>query len=54
MMRANPELNGGVFDLPHIVPSAAEAAKADGLRGSQIQSKLTGLAWPAGVWVASR
>jgi len=31
MMRANPELNGGVFDLPHIVPAAAEAAKAEGL-----------------------
>ena len=31
MMRANPELDGGVFDLPHIVPAAAEAAKADGL-----------------------
>jgi hypothetical protein len=31
MMRANPELNGGVFDLPHIVPAAEEAAKADGL-----------------------
>ncbi|MCZ4507731.1 methyltransferase [Streptomyces sp. ActVer] len=22
MMRANPELNGGVFDLPHIVTAA--------------------------------
>jgi hypothetical protein len=31
MMRANPELNGGVFDLPHIAPAAAEAAKAEGL-----------------------
>jgi hypothetical protein len=31
MMRANPELNGGVFDLPHIAPAAGEAAKADGL-----------------------
>jgi hypothetical protein len=30
MMRANPELNGGVFDLPHIVP---EAAEAEGLAG---------------------
>lgn len=33
MMRANPELNGGVFDLPHIVPAAAEAAQAEGLDG---------------------
>ncbi|RAG82193.1 methyltransferase [Streptacidiphilus pinicola] len=33
MMRVNPELNGGVFDLPHIVPAASEAAKADGLDG---------------------
>lgn len=33
MMTANPELNGGVFDLPHIVPDAEEAAKADGLEG---------------------
>ena len=32
VMRANPELNGGVFDLPHIVPAAEEAAKADGLQ----------------------
>ncbi|MEV0471263.1 methyltransferase [Streptomyces prunicolor] len=31
MMTANPELDGGVFDLPHIAPAAAEAAKADGL-----------------------
>ena len=31
MMQANPELNGGVFDLPHIVPAAAAAAMADGL-----------------------
>jgi hypothetical protein len=31
MMRVNPELNGGVFDLPHIVHAAAEAAKAEGL-----------------------
>ena len=33
MMRANPELNGGVFDLPNVVPTAAEAAKAEGLDG---------------------
>ena len=33
MMRANPELDGGVFDLPHVVPAAAEAAKAEGLDG---------------------
>jgi hypothetical protein len=33
MMRANPELNGGVFDLPHIVPAAVQAAKAEGLDG---------------------
>ncbi|MFJ5223146.1 methyltransferase [Streptomyces sp. NPDC088400] len=33
MMRANPELNGGVFDLPHVVPAAEEAAKAEGLEG---------------------
>lgn len=31
MMRANPDLHGGVFDLPHIVPDAAAAAEADGL-----------------------
>lgn len=31
MMRANPDLRGGVFDLPHIVPDAAAAAEADGL-----------------------
>jgi len=31
MMRANPELHGGVFDLPHIVPAAAAVAQADGL-----------------------
>ena len=31
MMRENPELHGGVFDLPHIIPAAAEAAKNDGL-----------------------
>ncbi|MDV7216444.1 methyltransferase [Streptomyces prunicolor] len=33
MMRANTKLNGGVFDLPHIVPTAAAAAKAEGLEG---------------------
>ena len=33
LMRANPELSGGVFDLPHIVPAAEEAAKAEGLEG---------------------
>jgi hypothetical protein len=33
MMRANPELNGGVFDLAHVVPAAEEAAKAEGLEG---------------------
>jgi hypothetical protein len=32
MMRANPELHGGVFDLPHIIPAAAQAAEVDGLR----------------------
>jgi hypothetical protein len=31
MLKANPDLRGGVFDLPHIVPDAAAAAKADGL-----------------------
>ncbi|MBF9066480.1 methyltransferase [Streptacidiphilus sp. NEAU-YB345] len=31
MMRINPELHGGVFDLPHIIPTAADAAQADGL-----------------------
>ncbi|MFD9005063.1 methyltransferase [Streptomyces sp. NPDC059582] len=31
MMRADPELHGGVFDLPHVVPAAAEAARAEGL-----------------------
>ena len=31
MLKANPDLHGGVFDLPHIVPDAAAAAEADGL-----------------------
>lgn len=31
MMKVNARLRGGVFDLPHIVPAAAEAARADGL-----------------------
>jgi len=31
MMRANPQLEGGVFDLPQIVPAAVQAAKAEGL-----------------------
>jgi O-methyltransferase/methyltransferase family protein len=31
MMRANPALCGGVFDLPHIVPDAAAAARVDGV-----------------------
>ncbi|QRP48571.1 methyltransferase [Amycolatopsis sp. FDAARGOS 1241] len=33
LMQANPELRGGVFDLPHIIPDAEAAAKADGLDG---------------------
>jgi hypothetical protein len=32
MMRSNPELRGGVFDLPQIVPYAAAAARKDGLQ----------------------
>ncbi|OBH45958.1 methyltransferase [Mycobacterium intracellulare] len=32
MMRANPDLRGGVFDLPHIVPDAVAAARKDGLQ----------------------
>lgn len=32
MMRVNPDLRGGVFDLPHIVPDAAAAARKDGLQ----------------------
>lgn len=32
MMRANPALRGGVFDLPHVVPDAVEAAHSDGLQ----------------------
>ncbi|WP_231646119.1 acetylserotonin O-methyltransferase [Mycolicibacterium mengxianglii] len=32
MMRANPVLRGGVFDLPHVVPDALEAARNDGLQ----------------------
>ncbi len=32
MMRANPALCGGVFDLPHVVPSAQQAARKDGLQ----------------------
>lgn len=31
LMKENPDLRGGVFDLPHIVPDAAAAAEADGL-----------------------
>jgi hypothetical protein len=31
MMRANPELHGGVLDLPHIVPDAELAARKEGL-----------------------
>ncbi|MFF3564888.1 methyltransferase [Streptomyces sp. NPDC002574] len=31
MMKADPELRGGVLDLPHVVPAAAEAARAEGL-----------------------
>ena len=31
MLRANPDLRGGVFDLPHIVPDASAAAEAGGL-----------------------
>jgi hypothetical protein len=31
MMRANPGLRGGVLDLPHIVPDAERAARAEGL-----------------------
>ncbi len=31
MMRANPDLRGGVFDLPHVVPDAEAAAREDGL-----------------------
>jgi hypothetical protein len=33
MMRANPDLHGGVFDLPHVVPEAVAAARSDGLLG---------------------
>lgn len=32
MMCANPDLRGGVFDLPHVVPDAAAAARKDGLQ----------------------
>lgn len=32
MLRANPDLRGGVFDLPHVVPDAVEAARKDGLQ----------------------
>ena len=31
MMTLNPALRGGVFDLPHVVPAAAEAAQEAGL-----------------------
>ncbi|MFF2523512.1 methyltransferase [Streptomyces liangshanensis] len=31
LMKINPELRGGVFDLPHVLPDAEAAAKADGL-----------------------
>jgi hypothetical protein len=39
MMRANPSLRGGVLDLPHIVPDAEAAARAEGL-----QSRFTAVA----------
>jgi hypothetical protein len=32
MMRANADLHGGVFDLPHVVPDAEDAARRDGLQ----------------------
>jgi hypothetical protein len=31
VMEANPELKGGVYDLPHVVPDAVKAADAGGL-----------------------
>jgi hypothetical protein len=31
LMRANPQLAGGVLDLPHIAPDATDAAERDGL-----------------------
>lgn len=31
LLKANPDLRAGVFDLPHIAPSAAAAAAAEGL-----------------------
>ena len=31
MMRANPDLRAGVFDLPYVVPDAEAAARKDGL-----------------------
>jgi hypothetical protein len=31
MMRANPDLRAGVFDLPYVVPEAEAAARKDGL-----------------------
>jgi hypothetical protein len=32
MMRSNPGLRGGVFDLPYVVPEAEAAARKDGLQ----------------------
>jgi hypothetical protein len=32
MMHANPDLRGGVFDLPHVVPDAEAAARKEGLQ----------------------
>jgi hypothetical protein len=32
MMRVNPVLRGGVFDLPHVMPDAHAAARKDGLQ----------------------
>lgn len=32
MMRANPDLRGAIYDLAHIVPDAAAAARKDGLQ----------------------
>src|SRR3954453_14264093 len=32
MMRANPDLRAGVFDLPHVVTDAEAAARKDGLK----------------------
>jgi hypothetical protein len=53
LMRANPDLRGGVFDLPHVVPDAEAAARNDGLgdRFSAIGGDFFGSVPPADLYL---